>query len=135
MTIQYRLVYIIWFYIYVIEKDSLPMKRSKAAPIIQAWMSIFNKTKNLPKAAQPMVQQTIQQIMTTPLNLPKPRPKLLMSTKINQRNICEERNDENITGGSAAENTALLSKYRRILNENPDQEVDIQLGCSFVYRR
>ena len=109
------------------------MKRSKAAPIIQAWMSIFNKTKNLPKAAQPMVQQTIQQIMTTPLNLPKPRPKLLMSTKINQRNICEERNDENITGGSAAENTALLSKYRRILNENPDQEVDIQLGCPVVY--
>ena len=56
-----------------------------------------------------------------------------MSTKINQRNICEERNDENITGGSAAENTALLSKYRRILNENPDQEVDIQLGCPVVY--
>ena len=102
--------HIVWFYIYIIEIDSLPMKRSKAAPIIQAWMSIFNKTKNLPKVAQPMVQQTIQQIMTTPLNLPKPRPKLLMSTKINQRNICEERNDENITGGSAAENTALLSK-------------------------
>ena len=77
-----------------------------------------------------MVQQTIQQIMTQPMNLPKPRPKLLMSTKINQRNITEERNDENMTGGSAAENTALLSKYRRILNENPDQEVDIQFGCS-----
>ena len=78
-----------------------------------------------------MVQQTIQQIMTQPMNLPKPRPKLLMSTKINQRNITEERNDENMTGGSAAENTALLSKYRRILNENPDQEVDIQFGCPY----